>query len=229
MKLTKILFTLAMFLLISGAQARSQNNKPTIFAMGDSLMASHSITNRSIADVVSKTLDLPVRDRSVLGARMIYRLPLSGVLGLSIPKQYRKGDWDWVILNGGGNDLWMGCGCARCERKMNKLIAEDGAKGYIPKLISKIRKTGAKVVYVGYLRSPGVGSPIEECRDEGDELEQRIDDLAAQDDGLFFVSLKDLVPYGDRSYHMLDMIHPSVKASHEIALRVAAVIRENTP
>ncbi|KIC21731.1 GDSL family lipase, partial [Leisingera sp. ANG-S3] len=36
-----------------------------------------------------------------------------------------------------------------------------------------------------------------------------------------------LVPYGDRSYHALDMIHPSVKASSEIGRKVAEIIRTN--
>ena len=75
--------------------------------------------------------------------------------------------------------------------------------------------------------SPGRGSPIEHCRDEGDVLEGRIAKMAAQDDGVFFLSLKGMVPHGDASYHASDMIHPSKKASDEIGARVAAVIAEN--
>ena len=36
----------------------------------------------------------------------------------------------------------------------------------------------------------------------------------------------DLVPEGDASYHAIDMIHPSAKASAAIGGRVAAVIRQ---
>ena len=82
------------------------------------------------------------------------------------------------------------------------------------------------MIYVGYLRSPGVDSVIDECRSEGDVLEGRIARLADYADGVYFLSLQDLVPYGDRSYHGVDMIHPSVKASREIGRRVAVLIRQ---
>lgn len=214
------------FFLFGANEAAAEDHQPRILAMGDSLLASHKISGRSIADAVEKKLGEPVTNRSVLAARVLYKLPISGSLGLSIPKQYRSGNWDWVILNGGGNDLWLGCGCMFCNRKINKLIAKDGQGGKIPKLVAKLRKTGAQVIYVGYLRSPGVGSPIEHCRDEGDELERRIDDFAKQDDGVYFLSLADLVPHGDRSYHGLDMIHPSLKASKIIGGLVAEIIKD---
>lgn len=206
------------------ATQSAADNHLRIFAMGDSLMAAHRISGRSISGSIGDELGVKVKDRSVLGARIIYKLPLSGSLGLNIGKQFRRGDWDWVVVNGGGNDLWLGCGCRSCERKMNKLIARDGSKGAIPKMLRKLRQTGAKVVYVGYLRSPGVGSPIEQCKDEGDELESRIQAFADTDEGVYFQSLADLVPFGDRSYHGADMIHPSLKASREIGQMVAQTI-----
>jgi len=195
-----------------------------VLVMGDSMMAAHRISNRAVSDVIEKSINVRVTDTSTMGARLLYKLPISGSMGLNISKQYRAKNWDWVVLNGGGNDLWMGCGCNRCDRKMNKLISESGRKGEIPRLISKIRNNGAHVIYVGYLRSPGVGSPIEHCRDEGDELERRIDHLSDQWNGVYFVSLADMVPFGDRSFHGIDMIHPSRKASREIGIRVARAI-----
>ncbi len=220
------LFALVFILLGATAPAMSGTDSgPRILAMGHSLMASHSISGRSIAHAVSKSLGQPVVNRSVVGARMIYRLPITGAMGLSIVKQYRPGKWDWIILNGGGNDLWFGCGCARCDRKINKLISKDGRRGEIPRLLSRIRQDGAHVIYIGYLRTPGVTSPIEHCSDEGNELESRIARLAQLDRGITFLSLAQLVPSGDRSYHTIDMIHPSLKASAEIGRMVADIIR----
>ncbi len=89
-----------------------------------------------------------------------------------------------------------------------------------------MRESGAQVLWLGYLRSPGVGSPIEGCREEGDELEARIAKLAESDRGVHFLSNADLVPHGDRSYHGIDMIHPSLKASAEIGSRVSDYIRK---
>ncbi|MFC4668760.1 SGNH/GDSL hydrolase family protein [Seohaeicola nanhaiensis] len=200
-----------------------------ILAMGDSMLAWNRADDMAIADQVEKILGQPVIDRSVVGAHVIYQLPVSGKMGMKIVNQYRPGDWDWVILNGGGNDLWLGCGCARCEHRMDKLVARDGRSGDIVNMVSMIRATGARVVYLGYLRSPGFGSPIEHCHDEGDELDRRLQKMAAADPGVFFVPLSDLVPSGNKSFHDFDHIHPSVKGSTAIGARVAAVIEAAGP
>lgn len=227
MSLFRCLLLPILFLLSACGDTVQPDQPSRILAMGDSLLAWHSLAGKSISDTVSRELQEPVVDRSVSAARIIYKLPISGAAGMNIGKQYTPGEWDWVIVNGGGNDLWLGCGCFACNRKMDKLISAEGLDGAIPAMLSELRATGAKVIYVGYLRSPGVGSLIEHCRDEGNELEARISRLAAQDEGIFFLSNKDLVPYGDRSYHAADMIHPSIKASGEIGRKVAEIIREN--
>lgn len=219
-------FSALLVILIGCTERVSRDSNPRILAMGDSLLASHGVSNRAISDAVERSLGEPVIDRSVMGARMIYNLPISGSLGISIPKQFTPGKWDWVILNGGGNDLWFGCGCLLCDRKLGKLIAKDGSSGKIPKLIAKLRNTGARVVYVGYLRSPGIGSPIEHCKDEGNRFEARIANFANVHEGVYFVSIADLVPHGDRSFFVADMIHPSVKASALIGARVAKTIHD---
>jgi len=131
-----------------------------------------------------------------------------------------------VVMNGGGNDLLMGCGCGKCQRKMNRLISADGKRGAIPMTILRARRDGARVIYVGYLRSPGRGSLIESCKPLGDKLEARIAKLAALDPGLTFVSLADMVPHGDASFHALDMIHPSPKGSATAAKLVWNAIRQ---
>ncbi len=204
----------------------SRNESPRILAMGDSLMAWHGLTGQSIAHSVARELREPVRNNAVRGAHVLYNLPISGAMGMKIARQFDEGDWDWVVLTGGGNDLWLGCGCRKCERKLDKLISRDGRKGAIPGMLAKIRQSGARIIYVGYLRSPGIDSGVDECRSEGDVLEGRIARLADYADGVYFLSLQDLVPHGDRSYHGIDMIHPSVKASREIGQRVAALIRQ---
>ena len=199
---------------------------PRILAIGDSLMAWHTLTGQSIPDIIERELEEPAANRSISGARLIFKIPFIGDAGMQISNQLIEGEWDWVVVNGGGNDLWFGCGCGKCDAKMDKLIASDGGEGEIPRLVNEIRETGAKVLYFGYLRSPGVDSMIEECRDEGDELEKRIAAFAKSTKGVYFLSNADLVPEGDLSYHALDRIHPSLKASEEIGKRVAALIRK---
>lgn len=221
------IFSLALLtgaLMLGAAHAGAE---PRILVMGDSLLAMHKLAGRSVSASVERELGVRVTDMSVAGARFLYRLPISGALGLNITKQYRQGDWDWAVLNGGGNDLWLGCGCMRCEAKLNRLISSDGRRGVIPGFVSRLRQSGAQVIYVGYLRTPGVTSPVEHCTDEGAEMDRRVTRLAGLDRGVHFLPLADMVPHGDRSYHAIDLIHPSLKASRHIGQRIARIIVEN--
>ncbi|WP_104018681.1 SGNH/GDSL hydrolase family protein [Roseovarius nitratireducens] len=217
----------ALFLLSvtqAGLAHAGGQNGPRVLMMGDSLFAMHKLAGGSVGTRLRAALDAHLVDNSVGGARFLYRLPISGALGLNIAKQYRRGDWDWVVLGGGGNDLWLGCGCNRCERKMDQMISEDGRRGVIPGLASRARHDGAQVLLVGYMRTPGNGSPIEHCADEGDMLDARLARLAGLDGGVHFLSLADMVPHGDLSYHAMDRIHPSFKGSRAIAHRIARLI-----
>ncbi|WP_306154253.1 SGNH/GDSL hydrolase family protein [Roseovarius sp. MMSF_3281] len=217
----------ALFLLLAGCTETVSRDAPArILTMGDSMLAIHGATGNSVSHAVERTLGEDVIDRSVMGAKYYYGLPISGSAGLNIRKQYVDGKWDWVVLNGGGNDIWMGCGCGQCSRRINQLISEDGKRGTIPGFVSDLRAKGSQVVMVGYMRTPGVTSPIEACRDEGDEMDRRMARLAKLDRGVHFLSLDGLVPHGDRSYHTLDLIHPSAKGSTEIGKRVAEIIRQ---
>jgi len=228
MKFSRLFLAALVCLLASCGPQVAQVHRGTearILAMGDSMMAWHSTSQRSIPDAVERELRVPVESRAISGAHIIYGLPVTGAMGMRIANQYVPGDWDWIVVNGGGNDLWLGCGCSRCEKRMNKMISKDGHRGEIPRLVSTLRDTGAQVVYLGYLRSPGAWSIIEHCKDEGQELEKRIGRLAELIDGVHFLSIADLVPRGDRSYHAADMIHPSMKASAEIGHLVAELIQ----
>lgn len=224
MKALIIQFSAILTFLVGCGEYVPQGKSPRILAMGDSMMAWHAGDDQGIADGVEQILKEPVIDRSVVGARIIYHLPITGAMGLNISKQYVPGNWEWVIINGGGNDLWLGCGCSRCNSRMDRMLSSDGQQGEIARMVRQIRQNGAQVIYVGYLRTPGVNSIIEHCRDEGNELEARIDRLAKADRGVHFVSLQDLVPHGDRSYHGGDRIHPSRKASDAIARRIVGII-----
>lgn len=199
---------------------------PRILAMGDSMLAWHRVSKLAISDELERQLATPVVDRSIAAARFNYILPISGALGLNISKQYRDDNWDWVVLNGGGNDLWFGCGCVACDGTLDKLISPDAVSGKIPDLVSRIRRDGARVVYVGYLHSPGAFSIVDHCKDEATELENRLAGLASKQNGFYFLRLSKLVPKGDRSFHSTDMIHPSVKASKIVGDLIAGIIRD---
>lgn len=227
MKRSIFLFGILFIALVACTETVTRNSKSRILAMGDSLLATNSLSGQSVAQVIEAALGEEVIDRSVRGAQFLYDLPITGRLGLNVSKQYQSGPWDWVVLNGGGNDLWLGCGCNRCETTLARLIAPYGPHGEIPRVVNNLRRSGMRVIYVGYLRTPGVETPIDHCRDEGAELERRIRNMAAADPGFYFLSLENLVPNGDRTFHTQDMIHPSAKASTAIGRRIAALIRSD--
>lgn len=225
----KRLFLLFLPLFLLGCVDETADSEPRILAMGDSLMAAHKISNRAISDVVSRQLGEPVIDRSIVGARIVYPLPVTGAVGFNIGRQYRGGAYDWIIVNGGGNDLWLVCGCTGCTRKLNQLISPDLKSGRIPELVTRLEGSGARILWVGYLRTPGIDSPVESCGEEGAILESRITQLAAKRKTLHYLSIADLVPHGDRSYHGFDLIHPSIKGSAAIGSRVADYIKKVDP
>lgn len=187
-----------------------------ILVIGDSMFASNRLAGASVADVIENELGAEVTDYATVGARYF--------LGIPLRPQYRAGDWDWVVMNGGGNDLLFGCGCGKCTGVLDRLVSGDGRSGIIPAFVAKIRSSGAKVVYSGYLRNPGVQTPIKSCGPAGNELDRRLTLMAGFDPGVTFLPMSDLVPQGDRSYHGIDLIHPSVKGSRGIGKRIAAVI-----
>lgn len=215
---------LCLVLLVAFAPpTQAQEASPSVLVMGDSLMAANRLKGGSVARVLSKALGTPVKDHSMFGARYFHILPISGSAGMRISAQFRGGPWDYVVMNGGGNDLLFGCGA--CNRMLDRLVSADGSKGAIPALVAEIRATGARVIYTGYLRTPGVTSPVEGCGPLGDKMDARLAAMAARDDGVTFLRLADLVKTdGDTSYHAIDLIHPSVKGSRAIASRVLELL-----
>lgn len=215
----------ALMVLALGLAARADDAKPRVLVMGDSLMAWNGTRGAAVSDALGNLLGVKVKDHAVAGARYFYRLPLTGAAGLRIGAQFRGGPWDYVVMNGGGNDLLFGCGCGTCKRMLNRLIREDGRAGAIADLIREIRASGAKVIYTGYLRTPGVTSPVEACGPLGDEMDRRLARMAEVTEGVAFLPLADLVTKkGDTSYHAMDLVHPSTKGSRAIAARIAALI-----
>lgn len=216
---------IALAVLFGCGEPVSQASGARILVLGDSMFASNRANNQAVADVLEAELGVEVLDRSVFAARYFHALPISGAAGLRLTSQYRPGNWDWVVLNGGGNDLLMGCGCMLCAGVLDRLVSADGRSGTIPSYIAKIRASGARVIYAGYLRNPGMATPIKHCGPAGNELDRRLTAMARFDAGVTFIPMADLVPYRDRSYHGIDLIHPSVKGSRGIALRIAEAIR----
>ncbi|WP_425044794.1 SGNH/GDSL hydrolase family protein [Primorskyibacter sp. S87] len=219
-----IVFGAVMAALASCQESVSRNESARILAIGDSLMTWNSTLGKSVPHVIEKELKEPVVDRAVSGAWMTTRNNGGDGKGFSIPYQYVEGDWDWVVINGGGNDLLFGCGCGKCDGVIDEMISEDGTTGQIPEFLRRVRDDGARVLYFGYLRSPGLLTPIEHCKNDGNELETRLVRFATEEEGVIFATMADVVPKGGLSYFSPDLIHPSRKSSRKIGQRLAEII-----
>lgn len=211
-------------LLLGCGEQVTTSTSSRILLLGDSMMAFNRIGRQSVANVMEDELREEVIDRSVSGARYFYILPISGRAGLKLTSQYVPGKWEWVVMNGGGNDLLFGCGCGKCAGHLDRMVSTDGKRGEIPEFVARMRAAGSKVIYVGYMRNPGTPTPIRACRAAGDELDRRLSIMAGLDPGVTFLAMSDVVPFGDASYHQFDRIHPTPKASRAIARRITALM-----
>lgn len=223
--LRKILLVTACLGFLLGCQEMpSSHPDAKVIAVGDSLMAWNATSGSSIPDIVERNIGSPVVDRTVSAAWLQTGYDADGNPETGVQAQFVFGDWDWAVVNGGGNDLMLGCGCVRCDGVLDNMISADGQSGQIPRFVRKIRERGTRVIYVGYLRSPNLFTPIEHCRAEGDEFDARLTKLAEQDAGITFLSSHDVAQPGDPSYFSFDLIHPSRKSSRIIGERIAEII-----
>ena len=224
--MTKIHISLigCLSLLIGCQEVPTSAPDARIIAVGDSLMAWNALSGNAIPEVVERNIGEPVLNRTASASWMQTGFDADGTPKSGVQAQYISGDWDWAIVNGGGNDLMLGCGCNGCDAVIDEMISEDGQRGQVPDFLRKIRDDGAQVIYVGYLRSPELITPIEHCKSEGERFEERIARLAEQEDWMTFVSSKTVAQPGDASYFSFDRIHPSRKSSRIIGENVAQVI-----
>ena len=193
-----------------------------ILVMGDSMMAWNDFTGKGVPDVMENLLEEPVLNVAVRGAMLIG----SGDAAFDIRGQYRASDWDWVVFNGGANDLFFKCSCSKsCEPLLNQMISADGKTGEFPKLVEKIAKAGPKVMVTGYHRARQMNAPLRACGDDLDELDRRLAKMAKMRNRVEFLNLQNVFPAGDTSFYDLDRTHPSPKGSATIAAAIAKELR----
>ena len=204
------------FLLLCAGAARAD-----ILTMGDSVLAWNGA--RSIGNVVADQTGQRVVKGAKSGARIVQPNPLLRAAGLEIPRQFKRGPWDWVVLNGGANDLSGSCRCARCDAEINRLLTPDGRNGAIAQIVTQLRARGAKVLILGYYGPSGRGGGMDACREELTELDARAARLAARDSGVRFVDAGAVMT--DPSLYDSDNVHPSPAGSAAIGALIAQALR----
>ena len=218
-----------LLLLLASCTDITPRGGGDILVLGDSVMAWNGTKNASIGDELGRILNRDVTSKAVPGAQFNNASGVAGAVGFDIQRQYQKGRWKWVVVNGGANDLSADCGCGACAPFVEALIGADATSGAMPDFMRKLRaETGAQVIWMGYYAGSG-SSSFAGCRDDLVEIESRIARFAATQSGVHFVDAEDVIDRGDATLFAPDDIHPSAKGSARIADQLAQVIRRVKP
>ncbi|MCJ8139244.1 SGNH/GDSL hydrolase family protein [Falsirhodobacter halotolerans] len=193
---------------LTACGAASRNASGDILVMGDSVLAWN---NGAVGKTIGADLDRPVITRARAGARMMPGAA-AALVGLSIPNQLPDGRWNWIVMNGGANDLVGTCGCGPCEAEIDALMSPDATAGAIPDLIARARRTGASVMWMGYYQAPQSAS-FAGCSAALGKLETRIATYARAHDGVYFVDSEAVMPPSDPGLLGPDRTHPSARGS----------------
>lgn len=192
--------------------------------IGDSVLAWNRSSDQAIADVIEQKLGRRVIDKSVSGAKFDNGSAVLSAVGFNIQKQYPGGKWNWIVIDGGANDLGSdSCKCADCASVVNDLIGADAHSGAIPAFLTQLRQTGAQILWMGYYKGNGKGS-FEGCRDDLVLMERRIARFAAQSKGIVFLDSESVIDPLDESNFAKDNTHPSPKGSAIIGAYLAKAI-----
>jgi hypothetical protein len=197
-----------------------------ILVLGDSVMAWNG--SQAIPEVIEATLDRPVTSKAVPGAQFDNPSGVFGAVGFDVRRQFPGGQWNWIVLNGGANDLSNDCSCGACASAVSALAAPGGAGGSIPAFMSRLRaQTGAQVLWMGYYKGNGRGS-FEGCRPSLVELERRIAAFAATREGIYFIDSEAVIDPSNPGHFAPDNNHPSVTGSALIGRQLARFIAERS-
>lgn len=207
--------------LVAGCGLLPSQSGGDILIVGDSVLAWNAGT---VGSVIASELDRDVVSRATPGAR-IDATRAASLVGLSIPNQLSDGKWNWIVMNGGANDIGSSCGCGRCAAVIDGLISSDGSVGDIPDLITRARRSGARILWMGYYQAPASPS-FKNCRAALAELERRIEIHAHSHEGVYFVDAEDVFDPTDLALLSSDRTHPSRKGSTLIGAFLARTIAE---
>ncbi|WP_254702613.1 SGNH/GDSL hydrolase family protein [Sulfitobacter sp. THAF37] len=197
-----------------------------ILVLGDSVMAWNGGSDAAIPDAMQTALGRKVVSKAVPGAQFDNGSGLAGAVGFDIRRQFPGGRWNWIVLNGGANDLGSDCGCGACGAVVDGLIGPDARSGSVPDFIDRLQQeTGARIIWMGYYKGNGKGS-FQGCRDDLVRMETRIARFAATRSAVYFIDSEDVIDPTDPAMFAADNTHPSPRASALIGSYLARGIAE---
>lgn len=221
----RLFATLILITILAACTPGAPRSGGDILMIGDSVLAWNRTSGRDVGTALGESLDRTVTNRATPGAQ-IRKRGFASAVGLGISDQLVVQPWNWVVMNGGANDLGFTCGCTRCDGVINALMSRDGTSGEIATLINRARGTGAKVLWMGYYRAPN-SRTFQGCRPWLVELERRIARFAQTTPGVVFIDSEDVIAPRDPSLYASDATHPSPKGSAVIGQYLAQTIKAN--
>ena len=188
----------------------------SVQVVGDSLFGADAEGCASVSTFMSLRLWLEVEDNSIPGAMVS-----DGNEG--IPQQYVSGDWNWTVINGGANDIMPYCTENDCDEVLDEIITDSG-EGQIPDLVEKAQNDGSNVILLGYYSVPK-GSEYEPVILEVEIVNDRYNEFAKANEGVYFISLKDVMsPEETPELYSDDLVHPSIDGHSVIGEHIADFI-----
>ncbi|MEZ4449899.1 MAG: SGNH/GDSL hydrolase family protein [Nannocystaceae bacterium] len=203
------------------AEVEALSGESTLLAIGDSILATNARTCQSIPHHAALSLGRPVDNRAVSGRSVSKGSD-------RIPAHYEAGDWDWVIVDGGANDIVSVCGAAEVDDVIDGLASADVADGDMVELVDRIVADGARVILLGYYpMKERARYGFDDCAEALAALNTRYQQLAESRTEVEFVFLGEVIdPEDTPDAYRSDRVHPSPEGSKRAGELVAERIRE---
>ena len=186
-----------------------------IYAIGDSIFEWNLSDQLSAPQEVGRILNQPVYNAAISGSQM------TDDSESSIPNQYVSGEWDWIVMDGGANDLNNLCECDDCSTVQDQIESE------LTTFVTDRRSEDINIVIWGYYDLPSNARyGFDRCSDSLAELRQRQKALADTDPGILFVDGSLDITGEDLTFFDRDKVHPSTEGSTLIGSQIAQAIQD---
>lgn len=201
--------------LVTAACAAPASELRVVVA-GDSVLAWN---DGGVAGELRRVTQARVTDVSVNGGWVGFPELGGPLMRFGIAGRVPEDRFDWVVMNGGANDLGVLCGCRNCNAVRDRLISRDGKTGALPSVWAELHeRTGAKVLILGYYDGIFRGSG---CLDALRAIDARAARFAAATEWAEFTDADRVVTSGMLD---IDRIHPAPEGSKAIARLIAEKI-----
>lgn len=202
----------------------------TVLSLGDSIFDWLHEDGQEVPQVAAAFVGLTVVNEAQQGAHLVLPAGSDREPSFDIREQWNGRSVerpDWVILNGGLNDLDQECGCNECIDVLDRLISVEGVNGELVELVGRITNGGSKLLIVGYAEFPD--EPIGFCNDILADYAERIARLAEQNQSVWFADSREVVTADMDAAFDGDGVHPTVLGAALMGNHAGAILAAADP